>query len=159
MEVLGLIAGLPGLIEIIQKTAEVANQLKNWKSLAGETDTLLQQLEGLEKILKDVQNGGASPSISPSQVANFQASLETIRKDLTNLSKLLTHCDMATHSGGMRFMRKVKLLLTGFDKTTKKHIERIRDARAELTLAIVGQVHQGIHPACSLNISYSTHKS
>ncbi|KAK6221956.1 hypothetical protein LQW54_001176 [Pestalotiopsis sp. IQ-011] len=116
MEVLGLIAGLPGLNEIIQKTAEVANQLKNWRSLASEMDTLLQQLEGLEKTLKDVQNGGASPSISPSQVANFQASLETIRKDLTNLR---------------------------FDKTTKKHIERIRDARAELTLAIVGQVHQG----------------
>ncbi|KAI0173995.1 hypothetical protein BJ166DRAFT_510794 [Pestalotiopsis sp. NC0098] len=143
MEVLGLIAGLPGLIEIIQKTAEVANQLKNWKSLAGEMDILLQQLEGLEKTLKDVQNGGASPSLSPSQVANFQASLETVRKNLTNLSKLLTHCDMAAHSGGMRFMRKVKLLLTGFDKTTKKHIERIRDTRAELTLAIVGQVHQG----------------
>ncbi|ETS76497.1 hypothetical protein PFICI_11884 [Pestalotiopsis fici W106-1] len=149
MEVIGLIAGLPGLIEIIQKTAEIASQLKNWKSLAGEMNTLLQQLEGLENTLKDVQVRGTYPSLSPSQVANFQANLDKIRVDLTNLNKLLTHCNTSAQKGGMRFMRQVKLLLTGFDKTTKKHIERIRDTRAELTLAIVGQVHQGLSQSTS----------
>ncbi|RWA07336.1 hypothetical protein EKO27_g7769 [Xylaria grammica] len=109
MEVIGLVAAIPGLIEIAQKTISVIRAFIDQNSFVKQIKELLDQLELIETILREILTRLKSSAIHHSNFARLTTVTQSLKDELIGLGKI------------------------------KKYHERLDGAKSSLILVIVAQ--------------------
>jgi hypothetical protein len=135
MEVVGLIAALPGLIEIVKGTNTALQGLLRKNAFVTETTELIDQLQVLTKILGDIEAQWRNISLTPGQLQALPPAVTTLREDLTSLNKLIASTGISAN--GPRLLKRAKLIVSGYEKKLKLYIDRLERSKSSLTLLLV----------------------
>ena len=134
MEVVGVVAAIPGLIHIIQGVVTAARGFTNRKSSEKAATELMAQLQDIENILKDVQQRWRHGASSQSLLQRLKPIFTQLRTELEALQETLNSSTLTKKPG--RFFKRAYLLSTGPDKALKKSLTSLSQARTSLTLII-----------------------
>ncbi|KAJ4223314.1 hypothetical protein NW759_005949 [Fusarium solani] len=127
MEVVGVVAAIPGLIEIVQGLAK--------RKVATKTaEELHLQLTDLEETLKDLQKRWRQNSLGQSQLQRLSPALTQLRAELSSIKDKLQSSKITKDPA--RFCRKAIFLTTSLDKTLKESLTRLTQAKTSLTLVL-----------------------
>ncbi|KAF5013054.1 hypothetical protein FDECE_881 [Fusarium decemcellulare] len=135
MEVVGVIAAIPGLIEIVQAVTTAVRGLSKRKVAAKTAEDLITQLRDLEDILKDVQKRCKQGGSDRLQLQRLSSSLTELRSDLCSLQDVLQTSKLTKEPS--RYLKRALFLSTSLEKTLKESLARLAQAKASLTLLIV----------------------
>ncbi|KAJ8126875.1 hypothetical protein O1611_g6761 [Lasiodiplodia mahajangana] len=137
MEVIGLVAAIPGLIEITQTTISLVQTFINHGSFMKQITELLDQLESIERILQDIQGRLKSSTIHRSDFSRLTTEVHGLKSELTALNDLLKSL-AADPSRKVKVLQRGRLLISGFEGKIKKCSERL-DKATSLMLIILTQ--------------------
>ncbi|KAI0538634.1 hypothetical protein GGR58DRAFT_500980 [Xylaria digitata] len=138
MEVIGLIAAIPGLIEITQKTISIIRAFTDQKSFAKQIIELLGQLELIEKILQEILNRLQSSTIHHSYLNSLITVTGSLKSELIALGNIFQ--PLAAKPGRKaKVLNRIRLLIHGLEGKIKGYHERLDKAQSALTLVIVAQ--------------------
>ncbi|KAI0472366.1 hypothetical protein F4859DRAFT_102364 [Xylaria cf. heliscus] len=138
MEVIGLVAAIPGLIEITQKTIAVIQVFIDQKPFVKRITELLDQLEWIEKILQEILNRLKSSTIHHSNFNRLTTVTQSLKGELIALGHLFQPLTAGPNRKA-KALSRVQLLIHGLEGKIKKCHERLDDAKSSLMLVIVAQ--------------------
>ncbi|KAI0862627.1 hypothetical protein F4860DRAFT_523009 [Xylaria cubensis] len=138
MEVVGLVAAIPGLIEITQKTISVIRAFSDQKLFVAQITELLGQLELIQNILQDIQDRLKSKAIHHSNLNRLNTATQSLKAQLGALCDLLQPVTTGPGRKAKAFHR-ARLLICGLEGKIKKCHERLNEATSSLTLVIAAQ--------------------
>lgn len=134
VELIGLIAALPGLVELVKTAASTTKQLISYKTFRKETTDLLNQLVSIEAILHDILTKFKATSLSQDRTALLLSATTALKEDLVSLNNLLN--TRASLKEGSKLLQRACLFASGFDRKIKQYRERLERTKSSLTLAI-----------------------
>ncbi|KAI1308573.1 hypothetical protein F5Y03DRAFT_92059 [Xylaria venustula] len=142
MEVVGLVAAIPGLIDIVQKSISVVRAFSDQKSFVKQITGLLDQLELVENILQDVLGRLKSSSIHHSNLSHVTTITQGLKRELSTLNDLFQPLTVNSPSQKAKVRQRARLLkysLKGLKGEIRKRHEALVDARESLALIITAQ--------------------
>lgn len=134
VELIGLIAALPGLVELVKTAASTTKQLISYKTFRKETTDLLNQLVSIEAILNDILTKFKATSLSQDRIALLLSATTALKDDLVSLNDFLN--TRASLKESSKLLQRIRLLASGFDRKIKQYRERLERTKSSLTLAI-----------------------
>ncbi|KAJ4183813.1 hypothetical protein NW755_009352 [Fusarium falciforme] len=134
MEVVGVIAAIPGLIEIVQALTTAVQGLAKRKVATKTAEELHLQLKDIEETLKDLQNRWRQNPLGQSQLQRLSPALTQLRLELSSIKDKLQSSKITKDPA--RFFRKAIFLTTSLDKTLKESLTRLTQAKTSLTLIL-----------------------
>ena len=140
MEVIGLIAAIPGLIEILKKTISIADLLIHKKTLTEAVTAVRDQLGIVEAVLDDVQKRSRTSLLSTAQLQCLGPHVTALRRDLEGLTEVLSEASGSVNDRKRRFFGQFKLAIKGCDTTIKQYSHRIENTKNTLNLILGNQV-------------------
>ncbi|KAI0191489.1 hypothetical protein EV127DRAFT_428485 [Xylaria flabelliformis] len=138
MEVVGLVAAIPGLIEITQKTISVIRTFSDQKLFVAQITELLGQLELIQNVLRDIQDRLKSKAIHHSNLSRLNTATQSLKSQLSALCDLFQPVTTGPGRKAKAFHR-ARLLICGLEGKIKKCHERLNEATSSLTLIIAAQ--------------------
>ncbi|KAI0449625.1 hypothetical protein F5B21DRAFT_509003 [Xylaria acuta] len=138
MEVIGLVAAIPGLIEITRRTISVIRAFIDQKSFVKQITELLDQLESIEKILQEILNRLKSSTIHHSNLDRLTTVTRNLKGELIALGHLFQPL-AASPSRKTKVLNRARLLISSFEGKIKKYHERLDKAQSSLMLVIVAR--------------------
>ncbi|KAJ2988177.1 hypothetical protein NUW58_g4115 [Xylaria curta] len=138
MEAIGLVAAIPGLIEVTRKTISVIRAFADQKSFVKQITELLDQLEFIEKILREILNRLNSSNLHRSNFSRLTTVVRSLKDDLVALSDLFQPLIAGPHRKA-KVLNRARLLISGLEGKIKGHRERLDKVKSSLTLVIVTQ--------------------
>ncbi|TRX94498.1 hypothetical protein FHL15_004653 [Xylaria flabelliformis] len=138
MEVVGLIAAIPGLIEITQKTISIIRAFSDQKLFVAQISELLGQLELIQNVLRDIQGRLKSKAIHHSNLNRLSTATQSLKSQLSALCDLFQPVTTGPGRKAKAFHR-ARLLICGLEEKIKKCHERLNEATSSLTLIIAAQ--------------------
>ncbi|KAI3317887.1 hypothetical protein HD806DRAFT_355319 [Xylariaceae sp. AK1471] len=138
MEVIGLVAAIPGLIEITQKTISVIRALIDQESFVRQVTELLDQLELIQEILQEILSRLKSSTIHHSHFNRLTTVTRSLKGELIALSDLFQPLT-ASPGRTAKVLNRARLLICGLEGKIKKYHERLDKAKSTLTLVIVAR--------------------
>ncbi|KAI0111191.1 hypothetical protein GGR51DRAFT_509224 [Nemania sp. FL0031] len=138
MEVIGLVAAIPGLIEITRTTISLVRAFIGQGQFVKQITELLRQLESIEKILQEIQGRLKSSTIHRSNLNRLTTEVQGLKSELIALGDLLRPSVTSSNQKAKTFKRG-RLLISGFEGKIKKFSERLDKANSALILVIVTQ--------------------
>jgi hypothetical protein len=143
MEVVGVLCAIPALIELIQKTAILVKACASRSSLAKVTKGIDIQLQILGDILSRIEKRWKDRAIPSDQLKDLGPLARELREELSALEKLLTRAN-APRAGQHALIRRVKLVVGGFEKEVKSHVQRIENIKTLLALKLADGIHAAV---------------
>ncbi|RSL66794.1 hypothetical protein CEP54_003561 [Fusarium duplospermum] len=134
MEVVGVVAAIPGLIEIVQGLTTAVRGLAKGKVATKASEALLLELKDLEETLKDLQRRWRQNPLGQSQLQRLSPALAQLRAELSSIKDKLQSSKITKDP--VRFFQKAVFLTTSLDKTLKESLTRITQAKTSLTLIL-----------------------
>ncbi|KAI0420091.1 hypothetical protein F5X98DRAFT_333652 [Xylaria grammica] len=138
MEVIGLVAAIPGLIEIAQKTISVIRAFIDQNSFVKQIKELLDQLELIETILREILTRLKSSAIHHSDFARLTTVTQSLKDELIGLGDLFQPL-IASPGRKAKVLNRARVLIRGLEGKVKKYHERLDGAKSSLILVIVAQ--------------------
>ncbi|KAI1132234.1 hypothetical protein F5Y10DRAFT_284128 [Nemania abortiva] len=135
MEVVGLVAAIPGLIDIIQKTISLIRACSDLNSVSKQIKELLDQLESIERILRDIVNRLKSSSRYHSNFNRLNNIARSLKGELTGLAELFQPLK-AGPGRKAKILGRARLFIHGLEGKIKKYNERLDKAKSSLALEI-----------------------
>ncbi|KAI0399246.1 hypothetical protein F4802DRAFT_590381 [Xylaria palmicola] len=136
MEAIGLVAAIPGLIQITQKTISIIRTFADQKSFVKQITELLDELEFIEKILQEILNRLQSSTIHHSNFSRLTTVGQSLKGDLVDLCSLFQPLTAGPPRKAKVFNR-ARLLISGLEGKIKRYRERLDQVKSTLTLVIV----------------------
>ncbi|KAM6532663.1 hypothetical protein FALCPG4_005715 [Fusarium falciforme] len=134
MEVVGVIAAIPGLIEIVQALTTAVQGLAKRNVATKTAEELHLQLKDIEETLKDLQNRWLQNPLGQSQLQRLSPALTQLRLELSSIKDKLQSSKITKDPA--KFFRKAIFLTTSLDKTLKESLTRPTQAKTSLTLIL-----------------------
>lgn len=134
MEIVGVIAAVPGLIEIIKAVSTGVRGLRKGKVAAKTIQDLLTQLQDLESILQDIQNKWKNGGVDQLRLQRLSPSLKQLKVELLSLRSLLQNSKITNEPS--RYLKKAFFLSTRLDKSLNELFTRLSQLKTSLTLLI-----------------------
>lgn len=134
MEVVGVVAAVPGLIEIIHGVATAVQGFANRKSSAKAATRLISQLHDIEDLLEDVHKSWKSNPSSRTQLQKLAPTFKQLSEELRSLEQTLNSPTSSKRPGN--FFKRAYLLSTGPDKAIKESLVSLTQLKTSLTLII-----------------------
>ncbi|RSL68872.1 hypothetical protein CEP53_002400 [Fusarium sp. AF-6] len=134
MEVVGVVAAIPGLIEIVQGLTTAVRGLAKGKAATKATENLLLELKDLEETLKDLQRRWRQNPLGQSQLQRLSPALAQLRAELSSIKDKLQSSKITKDP--VRFFQKAVFLTTSLEKTLKESLTRLNQAKTSLTLIL-----------------------
>ncbi|KAK5653019.1 hypothetical protein OQA88_9305 [Cercophora sp. LCS_1] len=147
MEVLGVVAAVPGLLEIIAKTATLVQDCASSNRLSNVTKGLDCQLNLLRSTFAEIDKGWKARYLPPTELRELNPVLKELREELEALNKLLTY------AVAPNLLRRVKMSLFGFEKKLKEHVLRIEQIKSLLALKMTTGIHASVTDASTSYVS------
>ncbi|TGJ84715.1 hypothetical protein E0Z10_g4063 [Xylaria hypoxylon] len=138
MEVIGLVAAIPGLIQITKKTISVIRGFIDQNSFVKQMTELLDQLELIENILQDILSRLKSKAIRHSDIDRLNTTARGLKGELIALSDLFQPL-AASPGRKAKVLNRARLLICGLEGKIKKYHERLGSAKSSLMLVIAAQ--------------------
>ncbi|KAI0552944.1 hypothetical protein F4679DRAFT_30471 [Xylaria curta] len=138
MEVVGLVAAIPGLIEITRRAISVIRAFSDQKLFVAQMTELLSQLEFVESVLRDIQDRLRSKTLHHCNLNRLNTATQNLKGELRALCDLFQPVT-ASPSRKAKVFHRVRLLICGLEGKIKKCHERLNEATSSLTLAIAAQ--------------------
>ncbi|KAI1413928.1 hypothetical protein F5Y13DRAFT_198341 [Hypoxylon sp. FL1857] len=134
MEVIGVIAAIPGLIDIVTCTKTTVQGLVNRKIFLKETTNLVTQLDLISQILVDIKGRWSSASFRRFNLDRLLPAITSLKNDLQSLNSILAK--VPTRSGPL-LLKQAVLMISGVETKIKHHSERLEKTKSLLTLIIL----------------------
>ncbi|KAL2692525.1 hypothetical protein Neosp_002935 [[Neocosmospora] mangrovei] len=134
MEVVGVVAAIPGLIEIVQGLTTAVQGLAKRKVATRTAEELCLQLKDLEETLRDLQKRWRQNPLGQSQLQRLSPALAQLRLELSSIKDKLQSSKITKDPA--RFFRKAIFLTTSLEKTLKESLTRLTQAKTSLTLIL-----------------------
>jgi hypothetical protein len=128
-----VVAGIPGLIHIVQGLTAILRGLANRRHSAKVAGELLSQLTDIESILRDVDQRWKANPPSKSQLQGLAPVLSQLRIEFLSLQSTL---QIKFSKEPSSFLRRALPLSTRLDKTLKESLNRLGQVKTSLTLII-----------------------
>ncbi|KAK5625960.1 hypothetical protein RRF57_001676 [Xylaria bambusicola] len=139
MQVIGLVAAIPGLIQIIQKSISIIRVFSDQKSFAKHITDLLDELELVEKILQGILGRLKSSRIHHSSLSQLATVAQKLKDELIALNDLFQPLGVNPPGRKAKILYRARLLTCGFEAKVRKYHERLAEIRSTLTLVIAAQ--------------------
>ncbi|KAI0964767.1 hypothetical protein F4678DRAFT_454949 [Xylaria arbuscula] len=142
MEVVGLVAAIPGLIDIVRKSISVVRAFSDQKSFVKQITGLLDQLELVDNVLQDIVGRLKSSTIHHSRLSNVTIITQGLKRELSTLNDLFQPLTVNPPSQKVKlryWARLLKYSLKGFKGEIRKRYEALVDVRESLALIITAQ--------------------
>ncbi|KAJ0417654.1 hypothetical protein BJY00DRAFT_199928 [Aspergillus carlsbadensis] len=133
MEIVGVVAGIPGVIQLVQGLTATLQGLANRRHSAKIAAELLVQLTDIEAILEDVQQRWQSNPTNNSQLQGLVPVLAQLRTEFSSLESTLR---IKFSKEPSNFLRRALPLSTKLDRTLKDSLNRVIQVKTSLTLII-----------------------
>ncbi|KAI0381810.1 hypothetical protein F5Y04DRAFT_60447 [Hypomontagnella monticulosa] len=132
MEVVGVVAAVPGLVELVRHVATAAGQISSGTRMIKAVQGSQAQLQVLEQILASIQK--RNETSSPNSILNTRLApvLRDIQAEIEKLQRLITK--VTESDGASRVLKRARLVLIGFEKQFTNHLRRIESATKLLQL-------------------------
>ena len=134
MEIVGVIAAVPGLIDIIKAVSTGVRGLKKGKVATKTIQDLLTQLQDLESILQDIRNKWKDGGVDKLRLQRLSPPLKQLKHELSSLRSLLQNSDITKEPS--RYIKRAFFLSTKLDKSLDEAFTRLSQLRTSLTLLI-----------------------
>ncbi|RBR18159.1 uncharacterized protein FIESC28_06225 [Fusarium coffeatum] len=134
MEIVGVIAAVPGLIDIIKAVSTGVRGLRKGKVTAKTTQDLLTQLQDLESILQDIQNKWKNGGVDQLRLQRLSPPLKQLKVELSSLRTLLQNSEITKEPA--RYLKRAFFLSTRLDKSLNEAFTRLSQLEISLTLLI-----------------------
>ncbi|KAJ4009918.1 hypothetical protein NW752_009092 [Fusarium irregulare] len=134
MEIVGVIAAVPGLIEIIKAVSTGVRGLKKGKVAAKTIQDLLTQLQDLESILQDIQTRWKNGGVDQLRLQRLSPPLKQLKVELSSLRSLLQSSEITKEPS--RYLKRAFFLSTRLDKSLNEVHTRLSQLKTSLTLLI-----------------------
>ncbi|KAM0809547.1 hypothetical protein AB5N19_09891 [Seiridium cardinale] len=160
MEVIGVIAAVPGLIEIAKGAKSAISSLASKTAFVKETAQLIAHLEAVTESLGKIEKRWKNISLSSDQLQALPVAITTLRDDLSSLNQLIASSGVATD--GPRLLKRAKLLASGYGKKLKRHIDRLERSKSSLAILLIDRTAtdvQGILSSSQINIRFKLEKT
>ena len=132
-EIFGIIAGVPGLVQLISTSIKTVQGIAKRKSAAQHAERLLQELRGLEEELrKSVDRERQQNPRSLDQRQAFKSKFDLLEAELRCLIQTLGSVKLREEP--RRFLKKGFLLAVNLDKTLDKFAVDLRDIKQSLII-------------------------
>ena len=135
MEIVGAVAAVPGILEIIVKTVMLVQDCASSARFSKATKGLDVQLELLRDILVEIERGWKARSPPRSDFKKLNGAFKELREELDALNELLGRALASS------LARRIKMSLFGFEKKLKEHLMRIEQIKSLLTLKMTTGIH------------------
>jgi hypothetical protein len=148
MEVVGLVAAVPGLIDLVSKTILVAKAFTNHGIYVRQVTELIDQLDLIEKILSDVLKRLKSSTVHHSHMGRLGTTVKDLKLDLISLNDLFSTQGGSSGSKA-RLLKRARFFISGLESKIQKHHAELEKAKSLLTLVIVsrnGMIAEGTQP-------------
>jgi hypothetical protein len=133
MEIVGVVAGIPGLIHIVHEVIATLRGLANRRPSVKVAGELLSELTEIENILKDVQQRWKPNPTNKSQLQGLAPVLSQLRTEFASLQATL---QIKFSKEPSSFLRRALPLFTRLDKTLKESLNRVTQVKTSLILII-----------------------
>ncbi|KAI1458109.1 hypothetical protein F4805DRAFT_425526 [Annulohypoxylon moriforme] len=135
MEVVGVVAAIPGLIDIIKRIKTTVQDFTNRKILSKETTNLIAQLDLINQILVDIQGRWDPTSFHRSNLNRLPPAIASLKNDLDSLNSLLS-TKIPARSRSL-LLKQAMLMVSGFEAKVKHHVDRLEKTKSLLMLVIL----------------------
>ena len=147
MEVLGAVAAVAGLLDIIARTAKLVQDCTSLSRFTDATKGLDVQLNLLRSVLLDIDKGWKAKSLSATEWGELNPVLKELREELELLNKLLAQAIAPN------LLKRIKMSLFGFEKKLNDHMLRTEQIKSLLALKMTAGIHAGM-PGMSSSIPF-----
>ncbi|KAF4444534.1 Tetratricopeptide-like helical [Fusarium austroafricanum] len=134
MEIVGVIAAVPGLIELIEAATTAVRGLSKRKVAAKLAEDLVLQLHDLEGILQDIEKRCKHGGSGQLRLQRVSTSFTQLKVELVSLQKVLQATNLKKEP--TRYLKKILLISTSLDKTLNESLTRLTQIKTSLTLHI-----------------------
>ena len=134
MEIVGVIAAVPGLIEIIKAVSTGVRGLRKGKVAAKTIQDLLTQLQDLESILQDIQPKWKNGGVDQVRLQRLSPPLKQLKVELLSLRSLVQNSEITKEPS--RYLKRAFFLSTRLDKSLNEAFTRLSQLKTSLTLLI-----------------------
>lgn len=135
MEIVGVVADIPGLIGIITRIKTTVQGLVKRKVFVKETTNLLDQLDLINQILTDIQGRWNPTSCHRFRLDRLPPAIKSLRDDLESLKSLLS--TVAPICNRPLLLKQAILMVSGVETKVKQHSERLEKTKSHLMLVII----------------------
>ncbi|RGP79919.1 serine threonine- kinase pkn1 [Fusarium longipes] len=132
--IVGVIAAVPGLIEIIKAVSTAVRGLTKGKVAVKTTQELLTQLQDLESILQDIKNRWKPGGSDQLRLERLVPSLKQLKTELISLRLVLQNSSITKEPS--RYLKKALFLSTGLEKSLSESFIKLSQLKTSLTLLI-----------------------
>ncbi|KAF4459991.1 Tetratricopeptide-like helical [Fusarium albosuccineum] len=151
MEVVGVVAAIPGLIQIVQAVTTAICGLSKRKVAAKIVEQLAVQLRDLEDILQDVKKRWRQRNSDQHRLQRLSPALTQLQTELLSLKEILQTSKPA--NGPSRYIKRALFLSTSLEKTLKESVSRLSQVKASLTLLIAHHQDEVTEEILKLSLS------
>ena len=141
MEVVGLVAGIPGLVKLIQTSITAVRGIAQRKSAPKEANNLLQELEGYQTLLEDTKTRWSKDRSDLSHLRRLQPVFDQLPKELSNFHAMLRGAGLIEDP--LRSIKKGFILSTSLEKLLGDLTCRLHDIKASFT-GIIAHHHDAV---------------
>ena len=138
MEVVGVVAAVPGLIKILSKSVNLVRDCAGKHRFSQKTQGLDSQLKLLQDVLNGINTRWAARSLPSAELRQLGPVLKELRERLESLNRLLARAIAPT------FFLRLNMSLFGFEKQLKEHVSQIEGIKTLLTLKMAEDIHATI---------------
>lgn len=135
MEVVGVVAAIPSLIDTITRIKTTVQGLVNRKVFVNETTNLIDQLDLINQILTDIQRRWVPTPSRRFRLDLLLPAINSLRDDLESLKLLLN--TIAPTRNKRLFLKQAMLMVSGAENKVKQHAERLEKTKSLLMLVII----------------------
>ena len=137
MEVVGVVAAIPGLIQIVQAVTTAVRGLLKRKVAAKVVEDLTIELREVEDILQNVQEKWRQRDSDRQRLQRLPLALARLGTELASLRDILQKFESAKGLLG-RLKRALSLFArpTGLEKTLNESVSRLSRVKTSLTMLI-----------------------
>ncbi|KAI1781536.1 hypothetical protein F4818DRAFT_451557 [Hypoxylon cercidicola] len=151
MEVVGVVAAIPGLIDIIKGIKTTVQGLVKRKVFVKETTNLVDQLDLINQILTEIQGRWDFSSSCRFRLDRLPPAINSLRDDLKSLKLLLGN--IAPICNRPLFLKQARLMLSGAEAKVKQHSERLEKTKSLLMLVIISHGEEVVEENLSITRS------
>jgi hypothetical protein len=141
MEVVGVVAAVPALIELVVHSGSLIRDCLNASHFFKAVKGLDGQLSVLQEILNSINAkwstiGRALPSAA--ELRSLGPVLEALREELESLNRLLAK------AVAPRFLIRARMAINGFEKQLKERMSRIERIKTLMTLKMAEGIYASV---------------
>lgn len=147
IEIVGLIGAIPGVIDLVKDSVSLIHKCASSTKFSEVHEGAELQLLALQDLLTSLEarcrenKKNLSP---PEEVANISRAVKELRAELEKMNRSLTSVALACTKGNGRLVRRLRLVISGYENEWKQQFQRIEAIKSLLTLALARRIDENI---------------